>query len=262
MWCPEGGASAIIDWDGASQISVNTVGSDHSFRWASVTKLVTALACCVATEEGSVGADDAIAGFDDVTLAHLLSHAGGIDWDTPTQKYPAETRRLYSNASIQIAAAHVERSTGMAFEEYVRSGVLQPLQMSGVIWGDPAAGASGTIRDLAAFATELLAPILISAPTLHEATRPWFPTLDGIVPGFGTQRPCPWGLGFEIRGTKQHWMGRTTSPETFGHFGQSGAMLAVDPIRKRAWCSLSPTPFGPWAAEQWPVFIDASPFRH
>ncbi len=219
-------------------------------------KMFTAYACLVAIEEGSVSADDAIDGFVDVTLAHLLSHAGGIDAERPEQTRPARSRRLYSNASIRLAAAHVEQHTGMPFDQYARVGVLDPLEISGVIFGDPATGASGGLDHLQRFAEELLQPSLVSAETLSWATQPWFAELDGIVPGFGTQRPCPWGLGFEVKGTKQHWMGSRTSPESFGHFGQSGSMLCVDPIRQRAWCSLSPEPFGPWAARDWPAFID------
>ena len=56
------------------------------------------------------------------------------------------------------------------------------------------------------------------------------PDLAGIVPGVGRFDPCPWGLGFEIRGAKSpHWTGRTNSPRTFGHFGGAGTMMWVDP---------------------------------
>jgi CubicO group peptidase (beta-lactamase class C family) len=44
----------------------------------------------------------------------------------------------------------------------------------------------------------------------------------------------------------------SASPETFGHFGQSGAFLWVDPAAGVACTGLSDTAFGPWAADAWP----------
>jgi CubicO group peptidase (beta-lactamase class C family) len=262
MWHPDGGASAYVKVGSMAQV----VGSSKSFAWASVSKVVTALACLIAVEEGSVALDDRVeidgatgsAELGGPTLAHLLAHAGGIDPELPIQRRPPASRRVYSNASIRLAAHHVERRTGMAFENYVQAGIFDPLDMGTVSWSDPAAGSHGTIHDLCALAVELLSPTLISNKTLDDARRPWWPDLAGVVPGFGLQQPCPWGLGFEIKGSKSpHWTGTTNSPETFGHFGQSGSMLAVDPMRGEAWCSLSPAPFGPWARDAWPLFIDS-----
>ena len=57
-----------------------------------------------------------------------------------------------------------------------------------------------------------------------------FPGLNGVLPGFGVQRPNDWGLGFEIRDAKSpHWTGSANSGRTYGHFGQSGTFLWVDP---------------------------------
>jgi CubicO group peptidase (beta-lactamase class C family) len=258
LWCPAEGASAELVVGPDGMIGCTVVGSSAPFGWASVTKPVTAYAVLVAVEEGTVGLHDPIVGFEGVTLAHLLSHAGGIAPERPHQEFPAETKRLYSNASIRLAADHVQRHAGMAFSEYVRQGVLEPLGMR-LSWGDPAAGAVGSIQDLASFAGELLRPTLVNATTLDAARRPWFSSLAGVVPGFGRFDPCPWGLGFEIRGDKQHhWTGPRNHPETYGHFGQSGSLLAVDPSTQRAACSLSPVPFGPWALHAWPGFCEHS----
>ena len=74
-----------------------------------------------------------------------------------------------------------------------------------------------------------------------------------MLPGFGRQRPNPWGLGFEVMGTKApHWMPPEASPRTFGHFGQSGAFLWVDPDAGVACVGLGDQPFGDWAREEWP----------
>ena len=66
-------------------------------------------------------------------------------------------------------------------------------------------------------------------------------------------------LGFEIRNGKQpHWTGTNSSPRTFGHFGQSGTFLWVDPEAGAACVTLTDRDFGPWAAEAWPAFTDAA----
>ncbi len=79
-----------------------------------------------------------------------------------------------------------------------------------------------------------------------------------MLPGFGRFDPCPWGLGVEIRGEKHpHWTGSANSPATFGHFGQSGSFLWVDPEARVVCAGLGDRPFGPWAARSWPVLADA-----
>jgi CubicO group peptidase (beta-lactamase class C family) len=88
-----------------------------------------------------------------------------------------------------------------------------------------------------------------------------FPDLNGIIPGVGRYTPCPWGLGFEIRGTKQpHWTGTTNSTSTFGHFGGAGTFIWVDPAQGVACLVLTNRPFDKWADEAlhlWPSFSDA-----
>ena len=106
------------------------------------------------------------------------------------------------------------------------------------------------MRDLLALGAELLAPSLIGRSTLEHATEVAFPGLVGVLPGFGRQDPCDWGLGFELRdGKHPHWTGRRNSPQTFGHFGQSGSFLWVDPVVGVACAGLADRDFGPWAAD-------------
>ena len=64
------------------------------------------------------------------------------------------------------------------------------------------ADAMSTCADLTRFAAELQAPTLVSPVTLQEATTVEFPGVDGVLPGFGRQKPNDWGLGFEIRDGK------------------------------------------------------------
>ena len=109
---------------------------------------------------------------------------------------------------------------------------------------------------------EVRAPTLISTETKALATTTHFPDLNGIIPGVGRFAPCPWGLGFEVRGVKQpHWTGTTNSPKTFGHFGGAGTFLWVDPAVGVACLSLTDRPFDEWADEAlrlWPQVSDAA----
>ena len=87
----------------------------------------------------------------------------------------------------------------------------------------------------------------------------WFPGIDGFVPGYGKHKPNDWGLGFEIRSHKSpHWTGTRNSPSTFGHFGQSGTYLWVDPELAAACVVLTDRPFGAWAKPLWTEFNDAA----
>src|SRR5690606_22550334 len=123
------------------------------------------------------------------------------------------------------------KAAEMPFEEYLHQAVLDPLGMTATsLPGSPGAGGISTVRDLSRFAAELQAPRLLDPSTLATATEVAFPGLRGVLPGFGLQDPNDWGLGFEIRnGKSPHWTGAHSSPRTFGHFGQSGTFLWVDP---------------------------------
>jgi CubicO group peptidase (beta-lactamase class C family) len=137
--------------------------------------------------------------------------------------------------------------------------VFEPLGMDATsVPGTPAAAGISTVDDLVRFAAELQAPRLLDPSTLEAATQVAYPGLDGVLPGFGHRRPNDWGLGFEIRGGKDpHWTGTASSPATFGHFGQSGTFLWVDPAAGAACVCLTDRDFGPWAIELWPALTDA-----
>jgi CubicO group peptidase (beta-lactamase class C family) len=266
-WGPQHNAAAIVCTSAAGQLTATTTGpNDMIFAWASVTKLVTALTILIAVEEQTVTLSDEVSPLDGaraedppVTLAMLLAHAGGVHPDRPERMAAPLSRRIYSNAGIRMAALHVERAAGIGFNDYCREAVLNPLGLASTFVSDPAAGASGPLVDLIRLAGEFLQPTLITAATLADATRPYWPSLDGVLPGFGPQAPNPWGLGFEIRGSKHpHWTGSNNSTRTFGHFGQSGSMLWIDPHAAIGVCALSSDPFGPWAQKAWPGFSDAA----
>jgi CubicO group peptidase (beta-lactamase class C family) len=230
---------------------------EHVFRWASVTKPVTALAALVAVEEGIVDLDEP-AGPPGATFRHLLAHASGLPPDGGTALAEPGKRRIYSNAGFEAAAALVAERAEMPFAEYLRAAVLAPLGTAAELISSPAWGMRGTIGDALAVGRELLAPTLLAPETLAEAAEVQFPGLIGVLPSFGRQEPNDWGLGFELRDAKRpHWTGERNSPRTFGHFGAAGTFLWVDPDAGLACAALSDRDFGEWAREAWPRLSDA-----
>jgi CubicO group peptidase (beta-lactamase class C family) len=231
--------------------------ADHVFRWASVTKPVTALAALVAAEEGTIDLDEA-AGPPGSTMRHLLAHASGLPFEAGPPIGKPGARRIYSNAGFEVAAERIAAGAEMPFEEYLRKAVLDPLGMKAVLRGSPGAGLHGSLDDLALLGRELLAPTLIAPETFAEATSVQFPGLAGVIPDLGRFDPNDWGLGFELKGTKQpHFSGTLTSPRTFGHWGGSGTFIWVDPERDLALGVLADLEFGDWAKEAWPRLSDA-----
>jgi len=225
------------------------------FRLASVTKLLTAYAALIAVEEGAVDWDTP-AGPPGSTVRHLAAHASGLSFSEGKVQAQPGTRRIYSNVGFDALGEAIGTAAGMPFADYLHEAVCVPLGMSATsLDGSCAADAVSSVDDLVRFAAELRAPTLTA--TLDDATRVAFPGLDGILPGFGRQKPNDWGLGFEIRdGKSPHWTGAGSSPRTFGHFGQSGTFLWVDPDADAAAVVLTDRDFGPWAIEAWPVWTD------
>jgi CubicO group peptidase (beta-lactamase class C family) len=261
-------ALTLSDGWPAENVAVAAVGQEgvlgqrgdasYAFRWASVTKPVTALATLVAAEEGTLDLDEP-AGPPGSTIRHLLAHASGLPFEGQTPIAPPEKRRIYSNAGFEELGRVLEARAEMPFAEYLQQAVLDPIGMEGTkLVGSPAAGLHGTLDDLVTFACELLRPTLIAPETLAEATSVQFPGLAGVIPELGRFDPNDWGLGFELKDGKQpHFAGTLTSPRTFGHWGGSGTFLWVDPEREFALATLADLEFGDWAKEAWPRFSDA-----
>lgn len=234
---------------------------ERRFRLASISKPLTAWACLVAIEEGSVSLSDPV-GPPGSTLRHLLSHAAGFGFDSVEPITGVERRRIYSNTGIERAAAHIADCTGMNFASYLREAVFEPLEMSdSTLQGSPAHAVFSTVLDVVKFIDEVRHPELISVATRDEALSVQFPALSGLVPGVGSFSPNPWGLGFEIHGSKSpHWMGRLNSSETVGHFGGSGTMMWIDPGHRVGMVALTDRDFDDWstiALDVWPQVSDA-----
>jgi CubicO group peptidase (beta-lactamase class C family) len=256
---PTAAATVLVRAADGSVRQVGEIGDQAAqYRLASVSKTMSAYAALIAVEEGAFGLDDP-AGPPGATIAHLLAHASGLAFSGSRVLARPGTRRIYSNTGIEELGRALEAATGIAFADYLAEAVLAPLGLTASrLESSPAYGILASAADLARFAAELLAPTLLATETFALATTVAFPGLDGVLPGFGMQRPNDWGLGFELRGTKSpHWTGATNSPATFGHFGQSGTFLWVDPTAGVACVGLTDRDFDTWAADAWPPLCDA-----
>ncbi len=259
--------STIDDW-GADHAAVAVVGpvgviaqygdTDTRFRWASVTKLATAVAVLSAVDDDLFDLDEA-AGPPGSTVRHLLAHASGLPFDGDTVLAKPGTRRIYSNAGFDLLGALLEERSGRPFAVVLADRVLAPLEMADTeLTGRPSEGIQGPLRDAVALAGELLRPRLVQPTTAAAARTTQFPGLKGLLPGVGTFDPLDWGLGFELRDAKEpHWTGTANSPGTFGHFGGAGTFMWVDPAIDTALVCLTDRQFGPWALESWPRLSDA-----
>jgi D-alanyl-D-alanine carboxypeptidase len=126
------------------------------FRLASLTKLFTASVVLQLAQEGRLALDDPIARWvafprgDEVTVAMLLSHTGGVpnlpedlgdrDW-TPQELIDRVAARgeldyapgkswAYSNTGYLLLGQIAERASGRRWHEEVRSRIAEPLGLS------------------------------------------------------------------------------------------------------------------------------------
>lgn len=206
---------------------------DQAYPLASVSKLVSTYAALVAIDRGALHlGDHAGEGApENCTVEHLLSHAAGYAFEGGQLLAQPGQRRMYTNYGIEQLGRVVEKAVEQPFDAWVRESVTEPLGMDTLeVTGSPAKDYRGTVNDLLILGKEFLTPTLISRELAANAHRPHFPDLAGVLPGYGRQSPNEWGLGTEIKGTKNpHWTGTKNSARTFGHFGQSGSFLWVDP---------------------------------
>src|SRR5271168_3955125 len=256
-WPVSAAAAAVI---GPSGVLASHGDTERVFELASVTKPLVARAAQVAIEEGVVDLDTA-AGPPGSTIRHLLAHTSGLAMHSDRVLAKPGTRRMYSNYGFTVLAKTIERESEIEFGRYLSEGVCAPLAMAATRLDGGAAeagfGGTSTVADLSAFAGDLLRPSTVSEQLHREATAVQFPGLDGVLPGYGVQRPNDWGLGFEIRDSKSpHWTGARNSAGSYGHFGQSGTFIWADPEAKLALVVLTDRDFGEWALPVWPALSD------
>lgn len=257
-WPVPNAAAAVVGPDGVRAIHGDTA---RVFALASVTKPIVARATQIAVEEGVVELDTE-AGPPGSTVRHLLAHASGLAMLSGDVLARPGARRIYSNYGFAVLAQTIERESAIEFGRYLTEAVCEPLAMTSTRLdggADTAGyGATSTVDDLVRFAGDLLRPATVSAQMHADATTVQFPGLDGVLPGYGSQRPNDWGLGFELRDSKSpHWTGAGNSVRTYGHFGQSGGFIWVDPDADLALVVLTDRDFGEWALTPWPALSDA-----
>ncbi len=121
----------VASWPATAAVGVASVAgplktagpADQPFRWASVTKLLTALAALDAVQCGLLDLDEP-AGPPGSTIRHLLAHASGLALDDDTVLSPPG-RRIYSNRDFEIVADIVADQAGRQFgRQFGRPGAV------------------------------------------------------------------------------------------------------------------------------------------
>jgi CubicO group peptidase (beta-lactamase class C family) len=219
--------------------------------WASVSKMAVALAFGVEIDWGAHQFDEGF-GPDGATLANLLSHSSGLGYEEGDRTVPLATKRVYSNVGIDRAVSVVVQDN--APSAWLEDRVFAPLGMTTThLAGRPCADVVGSTRDMATLGVAWLRPDVIATSTRDQQITPYLPDLAGIVPGFGRFTPCPWGLGPEVRGSKEHWMGDWPA-DSFGHFGKSGSMMLLNASEQIGLVANGTVAFGGWALTFWPAW--------
>lgn len=272
-WPVDRVSAAVVTAAGGTGTPLAVAGDPRAvFPLASVSKLVTAYTVLIAVSEDCLGLDDTVGqvaasagipvdGPQDTTVRELLAHASGVGFRDRTREKDARTRRIYSSAGFEILADLVSASVaevGLDFTSYVHAALRDPLHIAPeelVVEGSAGHGFSGSVGALTRLAGEFLSPVLLPGELLDEALRPQFPDLDGVVPGYGRHRPCPWGLGIELHGHKSpHWLPPEMPADVAGHFGQSGTFLWFHRPTGTAAVVLTDRAFGDWAKQRWDGF--------
>lgn len=249
-----GSPSAIVfRLDGGLIERVAEIGDLDDVRpWASVSKMAVALAMGVENDWDLHKFTEGV-GPRGATIANLLSHSSGLGPEPGDPVVPIATKRVYSNYGYDFVVQAILGTNSP--QNWLADRVFSPLGMATTRLEDrPAAGVSGSTNDLLRLGVGWLRPDGIARETRNRMISPYLPDLDGIVPGFGRFTPNPWGIGPEIRGSKRHWMGEWP-PESFGHFGQSGALILLNAQEHIGVVATSTVAFGPWAVALWPEWV-------
>jgi CubicO group peptidase (beta-lactamase class C family) len=143
------------------------VATDTLYDLASLTKVVvTTTLSMILVDEGKLDLDARVHAFfpafsgparERVTVRHLLTHSGGLQWWAPLYKevkgkkayierivamdlaYEPGAKTVYSDLGIILLGDILERVSGTPFEELAEKRVLQPLAMKDSRYRPPAA---------------------------------------------------------------------------------------------------------------------------
>ncbi len=168
---------------------------DTRFRLASVSKQFTAAAILKLADDGKLTVGDPVCrwiqpcpdAWAAVRIHHLLSHTSGLPdlmarpaWGTrrvtPATlaeltedskafrlSFPPGTKIRYNNAGFNLAAAIVEKASGMAFADYLQTAFFDPLGMEDTGLGETADLAMGHANFPEGLTTQPLANVSIVA---------------------------------------------------------------------------------------------------
>ena len=240
---------------GRAASSAPTARADARLRWASVTKLLTGLAALVARRGGDRRPRRARrpGGLDapPPARARLRARAGG----GPAAHAAGAAADLLELRDRARRGAASPSAPAMPFDEYSRAAVARaarPRRLPRTARPPGATAARSTTCSRSA--RELLAPTLVAAETLAEATSVQFPGLAGVLPSWGRMEPNDWGLAFELRDEKSpHWTGtlvtRRARSATSAPPARSSGSTRTRASRARV---LTDREFGDWAKEAWP----------
>ena len=194
--------------------------ADTIYSICSISKLFTSVAVMQQRDAGKLHLEDPVAkhlswfrlkkseGEGDVTVEGVLTHASGIPresdfpyWSSPDFRFPTreeivervgsqealyepESRFQYSNLGITLAGELVAATSGMSYDEYVRSRVLQPLGLRDTTTDMPEAERGkrlatgytalyrdGTRRPLPFYSARGIAPAAGFASTVNDLGR-------------------------------------------------------------------------------------------
>lgn len=191
----------------------------------SITKSVTSALVGIAIARGDLtGLDDRLPWRKQITLRQLLSMTAGyapsFNFQTTDPQSLASRARVnsvgtfvYDSGSLDLAAAMLERATGMSLADYARRYLFGPMGIRNVRWPG-SRGASGLLlrpRELLAFGALFLGggKGILPANWIRLSTRAHVPIRPGLGYGYG-------------------WVVRRGSYGSYGYLGQS---LTVYPSR-------------------------------
>ncbi len=217
--------------------------------WASVSKMAVSLAFAIEVDWDLHSLTESL-GPRGATLANLLSHTSGLGLEEGDSVVDVGAKRVYSNYAVDLAVAAIIGENTAA--TWLDNRIFRPFGMQSTrLEGRASSGVVGSTEDLVTLAAGWLRPDGVARATRDRFVTPYLPNVSGVVPGFGRFSPCPWGLGPEVQGEKRHWMGDWPSA-SFGHFGQSGAMMLLNVRDQLGLVATSSEPFGSWAVDLWP----------
>jgi len=271
---------------------------DTIFDLASVSKLFTTIVVLQLVERGRIDLDAPVASYVPefaaggkaaVTTRHLLTHTSGLPpflplWST----YPTPAERLaaalatpvgattapgqqyaYSDLGLIALGVLVERVSGLALDEAIRTGITAPLSMvdtgfrrvgepadrarvaateyqpyagRGMVWGEVHdenawglggvaghAGMFSTVDDLA-----ILCQTLLNGGQYRGRRILSESMVRTMLVNYNAHLEDRFpesdrGLGFEL--AKHSYMDALASPVTFGHTGFTGTSVVIDPLR-------------------------------